>query len=280
MGRVVNNIYRDIIPIYDLYCPAMIRFLERALRPLVSLLIRNGVTHRRFSELMKRVYVDVAAAEFGKGGRPTNTTRISLLTGIDRKQIKRIRERLQRDEEVFEPQQSNVLGRILSAWHQDQEFSSAGAPKALSVDSAFQTMCKRYGGDNTPTAILKELLNAGAIQQTADNQVVAIARYYQPLQTDTSALERSLDVYHDIGSTLLHNLYRSPDQASRFEGRATNAFVPKDKIDEFRAYVETAGQRWLEQADAELSNTEKVNVNQSATVRVGLGLYWIEESKE
>ncbi len=258
----------------------MNRFLERALRPLVSLLIKNGVTHRRFSELMKQVYVDVASAEFGKGGRPTNTTRISLLTGIDRKQVKRIRERLNGEEAEMPPQQSNVLGRILSAWHQDEEFSSSGAPRRLSIDSAFQTMCKCYGGDNTPTAILKEFLNAVAIEPTGNNEVVAVARYYQPLQTDSSALERSLDVYHDIGETLLHNLYRSEGQASRFEGRATNAFIPKDKLDQFRAFVETAGQRWLEQADSELSQAEQTNVHQSDTVRVGLGLYWIEDSGE
>ena len=258
----------------------MANLLIRALRPLVSLMIRNGMTHKRFSEILKVVYVNVAASEYGKSGRPTNITRISLLTGLDRKQIKQLRELPESRLVDNEPQQSNVLGRILSAWYQDDEFSLSGTPKILAVDDAFIKLCKRYGGDKTHTSILNELLNAKAIERTGSNSVVAITRYYMPHQADVVALERSLDVYCDFGVTVLHNLYRSPDQLSRFEGRATNVCIPIDKLDEMRAYVETEGQRCLEEADLKFSNAEKNNSDSSETVRVGLGLYWIEDPEE
>ena len=61
-----NKSYMGVFPLYmtSLSEPTT-RSLRRATRPLVSQLSRNGVTHRRFCDLLKAVYVDVAAAEYG-----------------------------------------------------------------------------------------------------------------------------------------------------------------------------------------------------------------------
>ncbi|MEA3232214.1 MAG: DUF6502 family protein, partial [Thermodesulfobacteriota bacterium] len=52
----------------------------RLLRPLVRILLRNGVSYRTFSDLAKWVYVDVASKEFGIKGRKQSTSRISVVT--------------------------------------------------------------------------------------------------------------------------------------------------------------------------------------------------------
>ena len=54
------------------------------LRPIALLLLKGGVTWREFSELSKSVFVSVATDEFGISGRPTNVSRVSILTGISR----------------------------------------------------------------------------------------------------------------------------------------------------------------------------------------------------
>src|SRR5512134_387979 len=65
------------------------------LRPVVRLLLRCGVTWKEFAELCKVVYVEVAAADFGRRGRPTNASRIAILTGLGRREVKRVREVLE-----------------------------------------------------------------------------------------------------------------------------------------------------------------------------------------
>jgi hypothetical protein len=59
------------------------------LRPIASVVLKCGMTWREFSELSKSVFVSVATDEFGIRGRPTNISRVSILTGISRKEVKR-----------------------------------------------------------------------------------------------------------------------------------------------------------------------------------------------
>jgi hypothetical protein len=42
----------------------------RLFRPLVRVLLRNGVSYRTFADFAKWVYVDVATKEFGIEGEP------------------------------------------------------------------------------------------------------------------------------------------------------------------------------------------------------------------
>ncbi len=256
------------------------QLLKRLLRPLVSILIKNSLQYRRFCELLKDVYVDVALSEFGKRGRPTNTTRIALLTGLDRKEVKRIRQQKIEASEEFIPTQTGALARVLTAWHQDPAFSQAGTPQPLEIDDGFATLCKQYGGDITRTAILKELHRVKAIRSLQNGDVVAQTRYYMPEQTDTEAVVRALDVYRDIGQTIVSNLYRSQEEVSRFEGRASNPSIPVAHVGEFREFIEQEGQQFLERVDQQLSHYEQHNNADQATVRLGMGLYWIESDVE
>ena len=44
---------------------ALFAAILKLLRPLVRILLRNGVPYGAFADIAKRVYVDVAAQEFG-----------------------------------------------------------------------------------------------------------------------------------------------------------------------------------------------------------------------
>ena len=65
--------------------------LLKLLRPLVRILLRNGVSHRTFAEIAKWGYVDVAHQEFGLEGRKQSISRVSVLTGLSRKEVMRVR---------------------------------------------------------------------------------------------------------------------------------------------------------------------------------------------
>jgi hypothetical protein len=102
------------------------------MRPVIRILIKNGLVYRQFAELCKELYVEIATAEYGLRDRPTNVSRVALLTGLDRKQIKSIQDAQSGQDHGPGPQKSlDRISRLLSGWHQDPEFSVEGKPQDL-----------------------------------------------------------------------------------------------------------------------------------------------------
>ncbi len=252
------------------------------LRPLARILLRAGVTFKELTEVMKATYVEVAGRDFGLQGRPTNVSRVSILTGLTRREVRRLRGLLDgADPQAF--QRMNNATRVLSGWYQDPDFSTPdGQPLALTAagtGATFQALARKYAGDVPATAMLKELLHVGAIEQTADGRLHARSRYYMPSLLDGDAVLRSGSVLEDLGNTLAYNLHREAGEPSQFEGRATNTRIPKQVVPEFREFLESEGQALLERVDAWLSAHEADDTAApQELIRLGLGAYWIEDN--
>ena len=252
-----------------------------ALRPLVKLLIKSGVMYRDFSEMAKALYVEVASAEYGLRGRPTNLSRVALLTGLDRKEVRRVRDSLTSKEDDRESPVDR-LSRVLSGWHQDMDFlDSSRRPRALNERGdhpSFASLVEKYGGDIAPSTMLKELRRVGAVGLDAAGAIIPLRRFYMPSQTDASAMMRSGAVLADVGETVFHNLFREEDMQSWFEGRATNRQVAASAIPAFRAYLEKEAMVFLESIDQWL-NDHEVQDDDQPTVRLGLGVYAINSPR-
>src|SRR5262245_30078545 len=65
--------------------------LTRVLHPLVRLMIARGITFSAAVELLKRVYVEVADQHFRLTDERQTDSRVSLITGLHRKDVKRLR---------------------------------------------------------------------------------------------------------------------------------------------------------------------------------------------
>jgi hypothetical protein len=83
--------------------------------PLVRLLLHFGVTYPVFAELMKRVYVETAEREFALSDRDQTVSRLSLLTGIHRQDINRLRE-LNKLAEAAIDTNSALSPRLIGRW--------------------------------------------------------------------------------------------------------------------------------------------------------------------
>ncbi len=268
--------------------PVVAAFFSRMLRPVARILLRHGISFRELSELAKKVYVDVATDEFGVDGRPTNVSRVALLTGMTRRDVRKVR--LGTDEEEQRSiSRTNICARVLSGWFQDPQFRDAtGKPLPLPESGAhpsFHDLAKRYAGDIPVTATLKELKRAGAVSENDDGALVAKARDYMPGERNPAApaaVTRSGSVLEDIGNTVDWNLVRSKDDAPRFERRATNINIGHDSIEDFRAFVNCEGQAFLERVDAWLTDHEVPDTQQqpAEVLRLGLGLYWIQDEND
>lgn len=251
---------------------------RRFLAPVAAWLLRSGVTWKEFAEVSRSAFVDSAGREFGIRGRPANVSRVALLTGLSRREVRRQRELIA---DRPPPADSwNPASRVLSGWHQDAEFLDKGKPAVLPASGArsMEALLRRYAGDIPHGALLKELQRAGAVTETASGGYQVLKRYFMPLSIDPAATERTGSVLEDLAKTLDHNLSRRPAQPSRFEGRATNLRVAADALPEFHAFLEKEGQALLEKIDDWLSRHETRAGDGQDFIRLGAGLYTIMDS--
>jgi len=257
----------------------------RWLWPVARWLLQSGVTWKEFAELARGVFIDVAEKEFGLRGRPTNVSRIALLTGMTRREVRRYR-----DSAVAAPATDvraeddlNHASRVLAGWHLDAEFiDELGRPRPLDAKgegATFAQLVRRYAGDIPVTALTKELLRSGSIERTSAGGYSVLRRFYMPRAMDGQAVERAGAVIADLATTVEHNLSREAGEPPRFEGRAQNRHIDPRQLPAFRAFMEREGQAFLERCDEWLSAHEMPHDESTttATLRLGVGVYAIQE---
>ncbi len=252
--------------------------LRLLFRPIARILLKAGVNWKELVEVCKATYVEVATQDFGIRGRPTNVSRVAILTGFSRREVGRLRNLLENDQPEAVGRM-NQATRVLTGWYTDESFvDESGGPRALAVsgnDPSFESLCDRYSGDVPATTMLKELKHVGAVSVDDDGRVRALMRYYMPAHTDPEQMLRSGSVLEDIGQTVAWNLHREEKDPSRFEIRASNTQIPVKAVPAFREFIEQEGQAFFERVDAWLTDHEDEDA--SNPVRLGLGGYWIEE---
>jgi hypothetical protein len=154
----------------------LVTALRRLLRPLVHLLVARGITFPFLSNLLKQVYVDVAERDFPLDGKPQTVSRISVLSGVHRKDVRRLLDEAEPDATSVKPPRAVSMGaRLISTWMDEQRFRDAdGHPRALSRGSSaesaaeeatFETLVETvHRGDVRPRVVLDELLRIGVVE--------------------------------------------------------------------------------------------------------------------
>lgn len=254
------------------------------LRPFASLLLKCGLTWREFSEIGKSVFVEVATDEYGIAGRPTNVSRVSILTGISRKEVKRQRDLLA-ETEAMPANKTGGATRVLSGWHQDADFvASDGQPRMLDAESGgneFPELCRRYAIEIPATTMLKELKRVGAVEESGDGKLAVKLRYYMPTQLDPQWVMNAGEYLADLTNTINQNIDIDEGGPTHFLGRASEPEIDSAVAEEFRQFVDAQGQQFLETIDAWLADhqstaAERKDKESGKSVRLGVGLFMIK----
>ena len=238
---------------------------------------------KSFYELLKWLFVDVAAEEFGPGGRHRAVSRISAMTGLTRKEVARL-VRLPECRDRESEARYNRAARVIAGWRRDRDFSAArGGPAALSLKGAgwtFAELVRRYSGDMTPKAMLDELLRIGAARMLRDGRIKLLVRSYIPGAGDGDRMHILGDDVGHLIRTIDHNLECTDLQASRFQRKVSYDNLPADTLPEFRNLSAENAQRLLEKLDEWLSRWDRDNnpaVKGEGRYTAGLGIYYFEE---
>jgi len=259
--------------------------IERLLRPLIRILLRNGTSFDAFADLAKRVYVDVGMQEFGIPGKKQTISRVSVLSGLSRKEVQRVMG--QRDSaEADARAHYNRAARVIAGWVRDRDFTdAAGNPCALKQEdgkSSFSELVKRHSGDVPARAVLDELLRVGAVEHQADGCIRLLSRAYVPRTSDLAKLEILGADVSDLIYTIDHNLQRGVADPY-FQRKVMYDNLPAEAISRFRALSAEQAQVLLEKMDQWLSQHDRdmnSSVQGSGRMRAGIGIYYFEENLE
>ena len=252
----------------------------RMLRPLVRLLLRHGISYGTFSDLAKWVYVDVADKEFGVTGRKQTVSRVSVLTGLSRKEVSRIQSIDTPDDEAV-VHQYNRAARVISGWLRDEQFNDANSEPAvlpLEGENSFAELVKAYSGDMPARAILDELVRVKAVEVEGE-EVKLLTHAYVPTEGEEEKLHiLGTDVALLI-NTIDHNL-ESTEGVPHFQRKVAYDNLPEEVLPLLRNISREKGQAILEELDRHLVKHDRDSnpeVTGSGRKRAGLGIYYFEE---
>ena len=272
------DIYKSIIN----FCPIL-------LKPIVKILLSSGVSYKQFSVVARQLYVECALSEFGISGRPTNVSRASIITGISRSEVTKLKHKIEEGNRLSEEDEAVIetlsnASQILYKWFTAPEYlDSDGKPKILSIKNdtppSFASLMKDHGGGLPTTTMLKELLKTKSVELVGTDQLKALNRSYKPLPADPAHILRLAHVVSDFATTMHTNMIRQVGEPSKFEARAFNTSIPKEVIPEFQIFMQKNGMEFLQRIDNWL-NEREVNLGSDNNDRttLGAGLYMIENS--
>lgn len=257
--------------------------IKKLLKPLVRIMLKNGILYGALLDIIKPIYVEVAAEDIDASGKKQTKSRISTVTGIPRKEVQRLLEQGDVDD-VWAFERYNRAARVVSGWVRDPRFSDRQQqPSILPYDDkspSFVELVAAFSGDIPARTILDELVEAQVVEELENGNLQLVKRAYIPSSVESEKLGiLGRDVAGLIG-TIDHNIYQK-DDAAYFQRKVFYDNLPEEFIPELKAFIEEKAQTLMEQMDHKMSaNDRDTNpaIKGSGRKAVGIGVYYFEET--
>lgn len=263
--------------------PALLTALRRALTPFVRLLISRAIPFSAAAELLKEIYVEVADRDFPVDGKPQTDSRIHLLTGVHRKDVRRLR--TTRRDSGATPKRVSLATQIISRWTTEPSFLDAtGQPRLLprlageAEAASFDSLVRSVNTDIRPRVVLDELLRLGIVALAADEQVCLRADAFVPEPgSDELAFFFGRNL-HDHATAAVHNLLGGEP---RFLERSVSYnHLPLTAVAELATLSRQLGMAALQQINARALSLQKENSGKpAADQRINFGLYFFSRAE-
>ncbi len=237
--------------------------LSLMFKPLIRLLIAQGVTHAEFSETAKEVYVEIALRHFESEGR-VNRSRVAILTGLTRKEVKNVIDRT--IESGYQEKTYSRPERVLTGWYSDPRYQGPyGIPLELPYESAdketpcFVDLVRQYSGDMAPRQMLDQLVEAGSVLEV-EGRYKAVRRIFKHSTLSPSLIKRLGEVGYRVFSTAAKNIDKEMEGSGYFDRMVfADDGCTDELIDSFDDFIKPRGQEFLEEIDVWFSSRKELN---------------------
>lgn len=261
---------------------ALVGALRHLLRPLVRFLIAQGITFPSLHELLKTIYVEVAATDFRLEGRRQTDSRITLLTGVHRKDVKRLTEDLSVESE-FIPESASLGAQLVAAWTSAAGFQdSRGHPLALprlasgGGAKSFEGLVASVSRDIRSRAVLDEWLRLGVVEMNDRDEVCLKAEAFIP---EKGVEEKTFYLGHNLHDHLAAATHNVLGMKPPFLERSVHYdALGKDSVKELAALAETAGMEAAKAVNRQAMKLERHDKDDGAPKqRITFGIYFYSE---
>ena len=255
--------------------------LRRILRPLIRLLLSHGIRFQTFCDLAKATYIQVAEEEFPLDGKAQTDSRISLLTGVHRRDVKRLRTESLAASSL--PLQASLSAQVLTIWSGQAEYLDAqGAPLPLprlaskGGEQSFEAIVRSVSKDFRARVVLDEWLRQGiASLDEQDNVHLAADAFVSPQGVEEKTFYFGQNIHDHLAATV-QNL-----------SGATSPFLERcvyydnlttESVKEYERVAKSAGMRALHTVNRYAIELQKRDAgNSGAVYRTNFGIYNFSE---
>ena len=251
----------------------------RLLRPLVRILIRNGVIYSEFAEVAKETFVRVAME--GTSSESLNEDSITsqaALEGISDAEQTKIMSAI-RSSKPAEVSQSDLIVAVLATWHSNSMFTGPyGLPLELQLEDKsgidFSNLVKITSPESDPKYFLSALIESKTVEETRPGWYRAKKRTYIPGANAPDFIEHLSSAIEDLANTLDHNHAESNIKNKMFQREVyTEEGIKESDIAAFANFAGQKGQTLIAEVDNWLEQLEKPTDSSEKKIRTGMSIF-------
>ena len=275
----------------------IIRAITNVMRPLVKFLIARGVTFPMFAEIMKHVYVEVAAKNYKLSeDKPVTDSRITLLTKVHRKDVRRIRTEQEGfdvpDEGVDLPAKKASLGaQIVAKWLADEKYIDAdGEPLALYTLASkangaanFENLVESINVDIRPRVALDEMIAQKMVVRQVDERITLNKTAFIPEENFDELMGHFDRNLHDHMAAAVYNIAQNEKGENKkfIERSVYYKELTTESVETLEKLVEEQGMESLitiNKAAYDLADADQAKGNNDQ--RMTFGIYYYAEKDD
>jgi len=175
-------------------------------------MLARGITYTFLADLLKHLFVEVAEREFRLEGKSQTDSRISLLTSVHRKDVRRLRETGETTLEEIPPAVS-LGSQLVAAWTGLPQYQlPGGGPRSLprlaraGGEASFEGLVASVSKDIRSRAVLDEWLRLGVVHLNDADEVELNTDAFIPQQGFEEKAFYFAHNLHDHAAAAVHNL--------------------------------------------------------------------------
>ena len=170
-------------------------YLHTLLKPVVRFCLRRSIQIQVLLESVKALFVELAEEELVRLKKDATISRLSVMTGVHRKDVKRIQ-----STDYAMSTTTSFLTKVIGLWLSDPDFlEKETTPRILThskQESEFSSLVSRVSTDLNPATVLFELERHGIIKKS-ENGIELLAQSLSLHEDEGKALDvLSKDVEH------------------------------------------------------------------------------------
>ena len=262
---------------------ALVKAINLLCKPLVRILIEKGVTFPQFRELMKELYVQVADENFSIDDKKPSDSRIFVLTGIHRKDIKRIRQQNELgDQQIISS--ASLSGEIVARWSSMPEYlDDKGKPRQLlksskGAEAGFEQLVSSVSKDVRSRVVLEEWLRLDIVRIKDDYVVLNKSAFVANKEFKEMAYYLGHNV-HDHVASCVNNILA--EEEPMLERSVYYASLTENSVNKLNAIASKKGDDLLQHLNKQAIKLYDADKHKDdATYRMRLGVYWYQTQLE